>query len=81
MNSISQMPLVETLFAAAQERFSFHMPGNRHGKSFPGWLRDNLWSLDTTELAQTGDIRIRPVRCNKRWIWPPPFLAPATLAL
>lgn len=57
MNSISQMPLVETLFAAAQERFSFHMPGNRHGKSFPGWLRDNLWSLDTTELAQTGDIQ------------------------
>ena len=73
MNSISQMPLVETLFAAAQERFSFHMPGNRHGKSFPGWLRDNLWSWIRQSWHRPGTSRIRPVRCNKRWIWPPPF--------
>lgn len=56
MNNISQMPLVETLFAAAEGRFSFHMPANRQGKSFPPWLRDKLWSLDNTEIELTGDI-------------------------
>ncbi|HHU06719.1 MAG TPA: aminotransferase class I/II-fold pyridoxal phosphate-dependent enzyme [Clostridiaceae bacterium] len=56
MNNLSKMPLVETLFAAAAERFSFHMPANRQGKSFPPWLRDKLWTLDNTEIELTGDI-------------------------
>ena len=56
MNDFSRMPLVETLFAAAEGRFSFHMPGHRQGQSFPTWLRDKLWTLDTTELEVTGDL-------------------------
>lgn len=56
MNELSRMPLVESLFAAAEGRFSFHMPANRQGKSFPPWLRDKLWTLDNTEIELTGDI-------------------------
>lgn len=56
MADLSRMPLLRALMDAAEGRFSFHMPGNRQGKSFPCWLRDKLWSLDNTELDVTGDI-------------------------
>lgn len=38
------------------ERLSFHMPGNRGGKSFPEEFQGGFAALETTELNRTADL-------------------------
>jgi arginine decarboxylase len=50
-----ELPLVSAL-ETVRNRHSFHMPGNRAGRSFSAEFRTLLTYLDTTELDNTGDI-------------------------
>ncbi|NLC39485.1 MAG: aminotransferase class I/II-fold pyridoxal phosphate-dependent enzyme [Clostridiaceae bacterium] len=50
-----ELPLVSAL-KTVRNRHSFHMPGNRAGRSFSAEFRTLLTYLDTTELENTGDI-------------------------
>lgn len=50
-----EIPLVSAL-ETVRNRHSFHMPGNRAGRSFSAEFRTLLTYLDTTELDNTGDI-------------------------
>lgn len=52
-----KLPLIAALLQLnAAGRFSWHMPGHNRGRQWPEWLRDNLYLLDTTELACSDDL-------------------------